>query len=117
MHIKRQEPEKQGFNFLVQTFAVDFVPRKVFPELVLFTISVMPMNLLGEFASADIDGHRSIVESVDSRYIPKIFTCQLLQVLWHSRPQLAIPPNDAILLRRNLKTRDAYDAMDLLTKG
>lgn len=61
MHIKRKEPEKQGFNFLVQTFAVDFVPSKVLPELVLFTISVMPMNLLGEFASADIDGHRSII--------------------------------------------------------
>jgi Nucleotidyl transferase AbiEii toxin, Type IV TA system len=34
-----------------------------------------------------------------------------------SRNQLLLNKAEAFLLRRNLKTRDAYDAMDLLTKG
>jgi hypothetical protein len=34
-----------------------------------------------------------------------------------SRDQLLLNKAEAFLLRRNLKTRDAYDAMDLLAKG
>lgn len=55
--------------------------------------------------------------SVEERPLEAIAVDRAATVKFVSRDQLLLNKAEAFLLRRNVKARDAYDAMDLLAKG
>ncbi len=68
--------------------------------------------------TVDITGIGPVVESgVEEIPLEAIGVNLEANMKYVSRDQLLLNKAEAFLRRRNLKTRDAYDAMDLLTKG
>ena len=68
--------------------------------------------------TVDITRIGSVIESgVEEIPLEATAVNRVANIKYVSRDQLLLNKAEAFLLRRNLKTRDAYDAMDLLTKG
>src|SRR5580692_7292257 len=68
--------------------------------------------------TVDITRIGSVIESgVEEILLEATAVNRAANIKYVSRDQLLLHKAEAFLLRRNLKTRDAYDAMDLLTKG
>lgn len=68
-----EDLKKQGFNFLVSSLAIDFKPRKVFPEWTLPTIAIVRPYLAVDLAPTDVNGHRSVVEDVHPHHVSELF--------------------------------------------
>lgn len=68
--------------------------------------------------TVDITRIGSVIESgVEEIPLEATAVNRAANIKYVSRDQLLLNKAEAFLLRRNLRTRDAYDAMDLLTKG
>jgi hypothetical protein len=68
--------------------------------------------------TVDITRIGSVIESaVEEMPLEATAVNRAANIKYVSRDQLLLNKAEAFLLRRNPKTRDAYDAMDLLTKG